>query len=132
MNTVIPASTLELAKFALNTLASAVYDNNVKAGWFTNAQTRRRENPDPLRKLMLIVTEVSEAAEGVRKDCPDTHLPHRKMEEVELADVLVRLFEYAGWRGLDIGGAFVEKVHYNADRADHKLDARAAPGGKKC
>ena len=132
MNMTIPASTLELAKFAINTLSTAVYENNVKAGWFTNPKTKRRIDPDPLQKLMLMVTEISEAAEGVRKGIPDTHLTHRPMEEVELADVLVRLFEYAGWRGLDVGGAFVEKIHYNAARQDHKMEHRAADGGKKC
>ena len=132
MNKVIPASTLELAKFAINTLSAAIYDNNVKAGWFTDPKTRRKLNPDPLQKLMLMVTEISECAEGVRKGIPDDKLPHRSMEEVELADVLVRLFEYAGWRGLDVGGAFVEKIHYNASREDHKLETRAADGGKKC
>lgn len=125
-------STLELARHTFNTLSEQIYANNVKAGWFTNPKTKRRLDPDPLQKLMLMVTELAEAAEGVRKDKMDDHLPTRKMEEVELADVLIRLFEYAGWRGLDVGGAFVDKFHYNANRADHKMEARAADGGKKC
>lgn len=128
----ISHSTLELAKLAFSALSREIYANNVKAGWFTNPVTRRRVDPDPLQKLMLMVTEISEAAEGVRKDLMDDKLPHRKMEEVELADVLVRLFEYAGWRDLDVGGAFVEKIAYNASRADHKIENRAAAGGKKC
>lgn len=125
-------SDLEMARFAINRLSTVIYDNNVKAGWFTNPKTHRRIDPDPLQKLMLMVTEISECAEGVRKSLPDDKLPHRSMEEVELADVLVRLFEYAGWRGLDVGGAFVEKIHFNATRADHKMENRAKEGGKSC
>ncbi len=128
----LTTSNLELAKFTLNTLSSAIYENNVKAGWFKDPKTGRKINRDPMIMLMLIVTEVAEAAEGVRKNIPDTHLPNRPMVEVELADVLVRVFELAGYLGLDLGGAFVEKLHYNANRADHKLEARAAPGGKSC
>lgn len=129
---IITHSTLELARHAFNTLSEQIYANNVKVGWFSNPKTKKRLNPDPLQKLMLIVTEVAEAAEGVRKNKMDDHLPHRPMEEVELADVLVRVFEYAGWRGLDLGGAFVEKINYNAHRADHKIENRAAEGGKSC
>ena len=45
---------------------------------------------------MLIVSEVSECMEGERKNLMDTHLKHRKMAEVELADILIRVFDYAG------------------------------------
>jgi len=43
--------------------------------------------------------------EGVRKDIPDDKLPHRPMEEVELADALIRIFDYAAAYDLDIQGA---------------------------
>ena len=128
----IPTSSLELARLCFNTLSRDVYANNVKAGWFKDPITGRTLKVDPLQKLMLMVTEISECAEGVRKNIPDTHLPDRSMEEVELADVLIRLFEYAGWRDLDLGGAFVDKVHYNAIRADHQMANRKLPGGKQC
>lgn len=38
----------------------------------------------------------AEAMEGERKGLMDDHLPHRPMAEVELADALIRLFDYAG------------------------------------
>ena len=69
--------------------------------------------------------------EGARKGLSDDKLPSRTMEEVELADTLIRIFDYAGGFGLDLGGALVEKLAYNAKRADHKPAARIAPGGKK-
>jgi hypothetical protein len=82
-------------------------------------------------KNALIHSEVSEMLEGARKGCKDDHLPHRSMEEVEAADVLIRLLDYCAWRGLDLGGATAEKLEYNRNRADHKDDARRAAGGKK-
>lgn len=81
--------------------------------------------------LMLIVSELSEALEGHRKDLMDDKLPHRKMFEVELADVLIRVFDLAGGYGLDLDGAFEEKMLVNATRKDHTIEARLAPGGKK-
>lgn len=82
-------------------------------------------------KIALIHSEISEALEGVRKSKMDDHLPHRKAEEVEMADALIRIFDFAGARGLDLEGAMVEKMAYNAQRADHKPENRAAEGGKK-
>lgn len=82
-------------------------------------------------KIALIHSEVSEMLEGARKDTMDDHLPTRKTEEVEAADTLIRLLDYCAWRGLDLGGAYFEKLEYNRHRQDHKDDARRGPGGKR-
>lgn len=81
-------------------------------------------------KLMLIVSEVAEAMEGHRKGLMDDKLPHRPMIEVELADAVIRIADLAGALGLDLGGAIDEKLAFNAQRPDHKPEARAAAGGK--
>lgn len=88
--------------------------------------------------LMLCVSELAEAMEGHRKGLQDDKLPHRPMLEVELAmlevklaDCLIRVFDLAGGLGLDLGGAFAEKMQYNRDRVDHKPEARLAEGGKR-
>lgn len=47
---------------------------------------------------------------------PDKHLPHRRAIEVEAADILIRVLHLAGWLGLDIGGAAVEKHAFNETR----------------
>lgn len=82
------------------------------------------------QKLMLIVSEVSEAMEGHRKGLQDDKLPHRPMIEVELADAVIRIADLAGALDLDLGGAIAEKLAFNAQRPDHKPEARAAAGGK--
>lgn len=82
--------------------------------------------------LALIHSEISEALEGARKDKMDDHLPHRRSEEVELADAIIRILDYAHGHGfLDIHGAVIEKRAYNQRRADHKWNARAKKNGKK-
>jgi NTP pyrophosphatase (non-canonical NTP hydrolase) len=81
--------------------------------------------------LMLMVSEISEAMEGERKNLMDDKLPHRKMAEVELVDALIRIFDYAGAYGFDLEGTFIEKMAYNADRKDHKHEARLLADGKK-
>ena len=69
--------------------------------------------------------------EGARKGIMDDHLPNRPMEEVELADAIIRICDYAGGFGLDVAGALEEKLAYNAQRADHKPENRVKAGGKK-
>jgi len=116
----------------INSLADTIHHFNAK--WWHDLETGEAlpHTPDMiLSKLMLAVTEVAEAAEGVRKDLNDDHLPHRKMVEVEIADAIIRLFDLGAAMGLDIGGALVEKCEYNITRADHSTEARKATNGKK-
>lgn len=82
-------------------------------------------------KLCLTHSEISEAMEGHRRDSMDDHLPNRKMIEVELADAYIRIADLAGLLDLDLAGAVVDKLAYNAQREDHKLENRAKADGKK-
>lgn len=79
----------DLTNFYKNA-ATTIHDHNVKVGWW--------DDPDEClyQKLMLVVTEISEATEGARKDLMDTHLTERKMEEVEYADAMIRILDLAG------------------------------------
>lgn len=116
----------------INALCTDIYTGNVAAGWWPGATT---EQPTGTRNipeaLMLIVSEVAEGMEGHRKSLMDDKLPHREMLEVELADACIRIFDLAGAKGYDLGGAIAEKRAFNAVRSDHKIEARQAEGGKK-
>ncbi len=125
---------LEQLALSLNRLARIIYEGNKANGFWTDLKTGLPVEPtlpNIMTKLMLIVTEVAEAAEGVRKDLFDDHLPYRTMFETELADALIRILDAAGGLGLDIGRAVVEKLVYNRSRQDHKIETRMAEGGKK-
>jgi NTP pyrophosphatase (non-canonical NTP hydrolase) len=102
-------------------------------GWWNDLHTGEPiiDRPHVIgEKLMLIVSEIAEAMEGHRKNLMDDKLPHRKMIEVELADAMIRICDLAGAMGMNLGGAVSEKLAYNSNREDHKLEARKAEGGK--
>lgn len=116
------------AHLTLNALADAVHNEARRAGWYTNFDGTEKVRNIP-EMLCLIHSEISEAMEGVRKGKMDDHLPWRPMIEVELADAIIRIGDLAGYLNLDLGGAVLEKVIYNRNRADHKL-ANRKNGGK--
>jgi len=127
-----------LAAVALATqlLTSICYSRAHTAGWWQVAGKDIREaEPYILKlwvgtKLALVHSEVSEGLEGYRKDRADEHLPQFDSFSVELADAIIRICDLAGGLGLPLGEALVAKLAYNAQRPDHKLEARAAAGGK--
>lgn len=113
----------------LNDYAAECHANNHK--WWHDLNTGERLERNKGELLALIHSEISEVLEGVRKSKMDDHLPHRKAEEVELADALIRIFDYAAGFGLDIEGAYQEKSAYNKVRADHSHEQRRLANGKK-
>jgi NTP pyrophosphatase (non-canonical NTP hydrolase) len=115
----------------INEMVNLVHQRNIDAGWFTNITTGKPLERNIAEMLCLIHSEISEALEGSRKNINDTHLFDRKMCEVELADAVIRIFDLAGYLGYDLGGAITEKMAYNLNRADHKIENRLKENGKK-
>ena len=113
----------------LNYLCSMVHEANKK--WWIDIHTGQSIERNVGEMLCLVHSEISEALEGHRKDLMDDKLPHRKQFEVELADAIIRIFDIAAGLGLDLGGAFVEKMEYNSKRIDHTIEHRKSEGGKK-
>lgn len=113
----------------INQYAAEVHTANV--GWWNDPATGAPVTRNVGELLMLCVSELAEAMEGHRKNLQDDKLPHRKMIEVELADTVIRILDLAAGFELDLGGAMVEKMAFNAQRADHKAEQRLAPNGKK-
>jgi NTP pyrophosphatase (non-canonical NTP hydrolase) len=73
--------------------------------------------------LALIHSEVSEALEADRKG------NHENFAE-ELADAVIRIFDLAVYKNVDIAKAIVQKAQKNMTRKDHDLQERSKPGGK--
>lgn len=122
------ASDLGNTAAEVNELSYMCHALSYAAGWWHDPETGDPIGSVP-EKMMLIVSEVSEAMEGDRRGEMDDKLPLRPAVEVELADAMIRIFDLAGALGLDLGGALIEKLKYNVDRADHKAKNRAN-GGK--
>jgi len=114
-------------------LVSACHTVALESGWWTDLETgedmRGKRNVGEL--LCLMHSEISEMMEAHRKNLMDDKLPHRNGVEVELADLIIRAFDFAGGYDLDLSGAIVDKLKYNATRADHKIDNRKQVNGKK-
>jgi hypothetical protein len=119
--------------FSLNTLIGLCHGEAVSAGWWhdltTNESLVGKRNKAEM--ICLMHSELSEVMEGERKDLMDDKLPHRKMAEVELADTIIRIMDYAGAHGYDVGGALIEKLAYNRNRPDFKKESRSGQNGKK-
>lgn len=117
----------KLSALVLDELCKTTHTNNVKAGWWD-----QKDNPLVVpTKLALIASEVSEALEGHRRGLKDDKLTQYDMIAVELADVLIRVFDLAGFLNIPIGTIIAEKEAFNASRADHKPENRNAKNGKK-
>lgn len=116
---------------AMNMLSDICHSASVRGGWWHDLTTGETLERNKLEMLCLVHSEVSEACEGVRKGINDDHLPQYRMEDVEMADTFVRCFDYVGGHGLKTAEAFVDKLIYNANRADHKPENRVKDGGKK-
>lgn len=78
----------------LNALASEIHAAN--SHWWHNPATGERLVRNEGEMFMLMISELSEAMEGARKHLMDDKLPEREMLEVELADFIIRLLDWAG------------------------------------
>lgn len=88
----------------INNLSKEIFEFNKSVGWWDDMDR-------PIfQTLQLVSTEIAEATEGARKNLMDDHLSHRKMEEVELADALIRILDFGGRYEID----FTENPKYGS------------------
>jgi NTP pyrophosphatase (non-canonical NTP hydrolase) len=74
--------------------------------------------------IALMHSELSEGLEALRKDLRSDHLPEFQGIEEELADVIIRVFDFAEERELNLAEALLAKMKFNVGR-EHRH------GGKK-
>lgn len=79
-----------------NVLRDAIYNHNVKAGWW-DAPVR----PDGTT-IALIHSEVSESYTGFKTGDKDEHLPQYTNQLVELADAAIRIYDFFGHKKWDL------------------------------
>ena len=94
----------------ISQMQEEVHRTAIEHGWW--------EKPRPVGEvLMLMVTELAEAMEAYRSGNPESEkIPGFSQMEEELADVVIRLLDFAGGEDLDIEGALIAKMAYNENR----------------
>lgn len=98
-------------RLQLSILQDAIHQNAVNHGW----HDEERSFGDI---TALIHSEVSEAFEGFRNgNPPDKHCPKFSNVEIELADVVIRVFDHCGQAGINLAAAIEAKHDFNITRA---------------
>lgn len=70
-----------------------------------------------MEKLLLTVSELGEAAEGLRHgNPPDDKIPQYSSLAAELADTIIRIMDLGQFCKEDLGKCIIEKMAYNSTR----------------
>lgn len=97
---------------AIDALIMEAHKTAVDHG-FWDSMTPRNQG----EMIALMHSELSEALEALRNGrTADKHCPTHDALAVELADVLVRIFDFCGGFGVDLAPALRAKMAYNKGR----------------
>lgn len=106
----------------INETAKLLYADNAKRGFWDWPSPEAKLDVveyslmKKAEKIALMHSELSEALEGIRKPAASDKIPEFTCEEEEMADLYIRLMDYAGGFNLRLGDAIVAKLAYNATR----------------
>lgn len=102
----------QAAGCAIGELAADIHEIHVKKQFY--------DEPKTVSHLMgLVMTELAETIEADRQhenDKPSEKIPEFTKEEEEVADAIIRLLDFSGYRKLRIGAAVLAKHEYNRSR----------------
>ena len=95
----------------INSLTKKAHQNAIAHGWWNEERSFGEI-------IALMHSELSEALEYARvnPNAKSNHIPDFTGIEEELADVIIRIFDYAGKEDLRLGEAIFEKMKYNKTR----------------
>jgi NTP pyrophosphatase (non-canonical NTP hydrolase) len=103
-----------------------------RAGWYKDPATGQPIARNFGEVVALMHSELSEALEAFRKSLDRSDkIPEIGAVEEEFADCIIRILDTAKALELDVPRAVILKNRFNQKRSDHKLENRAAPGGKR-
>lgn len=93
-----------------NVLQKEVYQNNFEKGFWN-------KTVEDGTRIALMHSELSEALEALRHgNPPDQHLSELDSVSVELADVIIRIMDFAQGKGYNVVESVIAKMRYNTTR----------------
>lgn len=111
-------------KLGINETAQRAHADAKSLGWYDEGQVR-----SDLESLAMVITEVCEAIDELRNGghehyynniilADGTNAPSAKPEGygVEVADAIIRLLDFAAYKGIDLEALIDEKLKYNLTR----------------
>ncbi|MFC5468436.1 hypothetical protein ACFPPD_06865 [Cohnella suwonensis] len=103
----------ELPYKTINEFVTSAHQNAIDKGWYEEPRTFGDAT-------MLMVTEIAEAVEDYRNGRGFTEIWYEGDKPcgipTELADTVIRIFDFCGHVGIDLEAAIREKMTYNATR----------------